>query len=289
MFKNTGSQKWVVFAFQTEAGASPGTPVTGDAANITANLRLDGAVANPTDDVNPDELEDGYYIFGITATESNADNIVIAPVSSTPFTTVIGVPGVVYPTAAMRGTDDALKPTTTGRTLDVTATGEAGLDLDNTSGTLAAAQFAAGFLTASKFAAGAIDAAAVSADFTDEVMADWEDGGRLDLLLDAVKVVTDGQGATGTGLTAMPWNAAWDAEVQSEVDDALDTAISELGVAAPTATPSIRTGIMLGYMALRNKRLTDADQDDIYNNAGAVICSAVLSDDTLELIKAEYA
>lgn len=39
--------------------------------------------------------------------------------------------------------------------------------------------------------------------------------------LDAVKAVTDGQGATGSGLTAIPWNAAWDAEVQSEVADAL--------------------------------------------------------------------
>lgn len=34
-----------------------------------------------------------------------------------------------------------LKPTVASRTLDVTATGEAGVDLDNTSGTLAAAQF----------------------------------------------------------------------------------------------------------------------------------------------------
>src|SRR6267142_4543089 len=35
------------------------------------------------------------------------------------------------------GTYGALKPTTAGRTLDVTTTGEAGLDFDNTVGTLA--------------------------------------------------------------------------------------------------------------------------------------------------------
>ncbi len=52
-------------------------------------------------------------------------------------------------------------------------------------------------------------------------LTDWINGGRLDLLLDAIKVVTDGQAATGTGLSAVPWNAAWDAEVQSEVNDAL--------------------------------------------------------------------
>lgn len=289
MFKNTAAQKWVVFAFQDEGGATPGEPVTGDAANITANIRIDGGAADAVDDTNPTELEGGYYVFDITATESNGDNLVITPSSSSAFTNVIGVPGALYPTTPMRGTDDALTPTVPGRTLDVTATGEAGLDLDNTSGTLAAAQFAAGFITATKFGAGAIDAAAISTDFTDEVMADWLEGGRLDLLLDAIKVVTDGQGATGTGLTAMPWNAAWDAEVESEVNDALDTAISELGVQAPVASPTIRSGIMLLYMALRNKRLTDADQDDIHNNAGAVICSAVLSDDTLEFIKSEYA
>jgi len=53
------------------------------------------------------------------------------------------------------------------------------------------------------------------------VLSDLIDGGRLDLLIDAIKVVTDAQAATGTGLTAIPWNAAWDAEVQSEVNDGL--------------------------------------------------------------------
>ncbi len=49
-----------------------------------------------------------------------------------------------------------LKPTTAGRDLDVTANGEAGLDLDNTVGTLAAAQFAADFLTSAKIADNAL-------------------------------------------------------------------------------------------------------------------------------------
>src|SRR5210317_738735 len=97
MFKNTARQKWIVFAFQDEGGTNPGEPVTGDAANITANLRLDGGAANAVDDTNPTELEDGYYAFDITAAESNADNIVICPVSSTANVNVIGVPGVVFP------------------------------------------------------------------------------------------------------------------------------------------------------------------------------------------------
>lgn len=48
-----------------------------------------------------------------------------------------------------------LKPTTAGRDLDVTAGGEAGIDLDNTSGTIAAAQIATDAISAAKIAADA--------------------------------------------------------------------------------------------------------------------------------------
>ena len=94
MQKNVAGQKWTVFAFDR----TDNTPKTGDAANITANLRIDGGAANAVDDTNPTELEDGYYIFDITQAESNGENIVIAPVSSTSDIQVIGVPGVVYTT-----------------------------------------------------------------------------------------------------------------------------------------------------------------------------------------------
>ena len=92
MQKNVASQKWIVFAFNETTNVA----VTGDALNITANLRLDGAAANATDDLNPAELEGGYYIFDITAVESNADSIVIAPSSVTSNVRVIGVPGAVW-------------------------------------------------------------------------------------------------------------------------------------------------------------------------------------------------
>lgn len=113
------------------------------------------------------------------------------------------------------------------------------------------------------------------------VLTDWIDGGRLDLLLDAIKVITDAIGATGTGLSAIPWNAAWDAEVESEVNDALDTAISELGVAVPIATPTIRTGLMLLYMALRCKLIVQTSGTDaleVHNDAGTKIASKLLTD-----------
>lgn len=100
MQKNTAGQKWTVFAFQDQGGASPGEPVTGDAANITASVYIDGAAANAVDDTNPTEVAGGYYTFDITAAESNGEQIVIVAASSTANVNVIGVPGVVYTTPA---------------------------------------------------------------------------------------------------------------------------------------------------------------------------------------------
>lgn len=101
MQKNVAGQKWIVFAFSDEGGTNPGEPVTGDAAQITANLYLDGsATPNAVDDTNPTELGGGYYAFDITQAESNAENIVIVPASSTANVNVIGVPGAVYTTPA---------------------------------------------------------------------------------------------------------------------------------------------------------------------------------------------
>lgn len=98
-------------------------------------------------------------------------------------------------------------------------------------------------------------------------------------------------GGTGDQLSAIPWNAAWDAEVESEVNDALDTAISELTQAAPSATPTLRTGLMLLYMALRNRLdvNTNGDPDvlNIYNNAGTVIAKKQLTDATNDYSEAE--
>lgn len=96
MEKNTAG-KWIVFAYGLPDHATlAGEPVTGDAANITANIRIDGGAANAVDDLNPTELEDGYYVFDITAAEANGDLLSIHPASSTANVQVIGVPGAVW-------------------------------------------------------------------------------------------------------------------------------------------------------------------------------------------------
>lgn len=96
MEKNVAG-KWAVYAYGLPDHATlAGEPVTGDAANITANIRIDGGAANAVDDVNPTELEDGLYIFDITAVESNGDLLILAPESSTANVKVIAMPGAIY-------------------------------------------------------------------------------------------------------------------------------------------------------------------------------------------------
>jgi anti-sigma28 factor (negative regulator of flagellin synthesis) len=94
-----------------------------------------------------------------------------------------------------------LRPTTDGRTLDVAATGEAGLDFGNVVGTLTGGElgvgvFAAGAITAAAIATGAVDADALSTDGVNEIR-DAITGGAYALDTDAngrVRVV-DGTGA----------------------------------------------------------------------------------------------
>lgn len=91
MDKNVAGQKWTVFAFDL----TDNTPKTGDLAQITANIRIDG-VQNAVDDTNPTELEDGYYEFDLSQAETNGDLLTMCPASSTPDIQVIGVPGAVW-------------------------------------------------------------------------------------------------------------------------------------------------------------------------------------------------
>lgn len=108
------------------------------------------------------------------------------------------------------------------------------------------------------------------------------DAGALDLdQMDSniSDILTD----TGTTLPALiaALNNLSSANVQTAVDAALDTAIAELGVAAPAVTPTLRTGLMLLYMALRNKtdsQTSGTDALEIHNDAGTLICQKLLTD-----------
>lgn len=113
--------KWAVFAYGSPTHATlAGKPITGDAANISANIRIDGGAANAVDDTAPTELEGGYYNFDITAVESNGDQLLLAPSSTTGHVIVIGVPGVVW-TRPANFNDMSITETTGRAASDVVA------------------------------------------------------------------------------------------------------------------------------------------------------------------------
>jgi len=104
--KNVGGQKWAVYAYDNILDA----PKAGDASNITAKISIDGATASALGDVNPVELESGYYVFDLTQAETNGDMLVIIPVSATSNIIVIGSP------ASSFTTEDPVTNVTTGLT-----------------------------------------------------------------------------------------------------------------------------------------------------------------------------
>jgi len=83
MYKNVASQKIAVFAWDNAGG----TAKTGDAANITGQISIDGGACAATDDTNPTELDatdaPGTYIFDLTQAETNGDMIILQAASST--------------------------------------------------------------------------------------------------------------------------------------------------------------------------------------------------------------
>jgi hypothetical protein len=81
--KNVSGQKIAVYAYDVAADA----PKTGDAANITAQISKDYGAAAAVTDTNPTELDatdhPGVYVFDLTQAESNANALLLTPVSST--------------------------------------------------------------------------------------------------------------------------------------------------------------------------------------------------------------
>jgi hypothetical protein len=79
------------------------------------------------------------------------------------------------------------------------------------------------------------------------------------------------------------------AQITTEISDALgvDT-IPELGQAQPAKNPTIKTCLMLGYMALRNLRETTATRDQIYDDAGTQITKSVLSSDGVTVKREKF-
>lgn len=77
-------------------------------------------------------------------------------------------------------------------------------------------------------------------------------------------------------------------QINSEVVDALFTdTLSELA-SMPGANPTIAQAIMLLFMMIRNKHTATSSEEKIYNNSGAAIAKATVSDSGSTFTKEQY-
>ncbi len=169
-------------------GVTPETVLT-----ITQALRRiskdGGDFAQSGEAGNSTHDESGWYFDDLTAVDTNTVGELILSVETSATHLAVWhkywvIEEAVYDAIYGAAAEGPLQGTTAGVTLDVAAGGEAGIDLDNTAGDLATADFEADFLTnalladdviaaeqiaadaigASEIATGAIDADAIAAD-----------------------------------------------------------------------------------------------------------------------------
>jgi hypothetical protein len=230
--------------------------LVGNTGNDTTHVHLDGMTEGD------DELNNQLLVIrDLSENETHARWIDdwtgtgdLATVATLPFTPASGdLYWVVairrdITVASYQSGQAPLQPTVAGRTLDVTAGGEAGIDWANVGSPTTTVNLSGTTVkdatdvntdtdtllsrmgTPSNLGGGATLAANLS-DIeaqTDDIGAAGAGltdlGGMSTTMKAQVEAEVDdalGSG-TGTALTAIPWNAAWDAEVQSEVQDAIE-------------------------------------------------------------------
>jgi hypothetical protein len=86
------SFSWRVVVFDS----SSGLPVTGTADTLTANIAKDGGVRVALESNVATELEDGYYIFTLSASEATATTIDLYPQSSINGYVALPLPATYY-------------------------------------------------------------------------------------------------------------------------------------------------------------------------------------------------
>lgn len=177
-----------------------------------------------------------------------------------------------------------IQPTVTGRTLDVTATGAAGIDWGNVENQSTAVDLSGTDIqlvntvtiltghtpqTGDSFARlGAPAGASVSADIAQ------------------IEAQTDDIGVAGAGLTAVPYNAAWDAEIQSEVNDALVAFFTSSAQLVDDIWDEVLTAATHNVAASAGRRLRNVSgiitTDSAVNDPGAAATTTVFNTDLTE-------
>lgn len=263
-----------------------------------------------------DNTDAGFYTVGswfhvvvsAVTVDSQTVNFIACAFRLLPAESVAGTPKVDPST--WDGTDIStgvpLAPTVAGRTLDVSAGGEAGIDWANIgspttaqnlsatnidvdqvvasvsgavgSVTGAVGSVAAGGIAAASFAAGAIDAAAIAANAI----------GASEVADGAIDAATFAAGAINAAAIATDAIDA-DALAADAVNEIWAKAIAELAQAAPSATPAVLDAIAMLYMIARNQVTVTATSKTFSNDAGTVVFKKALSDDGVTYTEAETA
>lgn len=91
---NTAGQQFIVAAVNADGF------VSGDAANITCTLSVDGGTRSATNDTNPTEIgTSGRYAFTLTQAETAGHELAFVPLSAASGVQVVGLPSdVIYTT-----------------------------------------------------------------------------------------------------------------------------------------------------------------------------------------------
>jgi len=283
--KNVASQKWVVFAFDDTDNSAK----TGDAGNITANLRIDGAAADGVDDTNPTELEDGYYIFDLTQGETNGDYILICPASTTANIQVIGCPMAAWTmppyfssfSIDSNGRIDVIKIAGTSQTAN-DMSGDIDDILTDTSTTLddfidtEIAAIVAAVITNAAGTDIAADIIAIKAE-TASILTDTGTTipGTITTAQNDLDTITGGSGVL---IDTDAVDA--DALKTDAVNEIWAKAMSDLAAGAPSATASVLTAINYLYEAWRNQTWATSSEIAIYkDDASTKLVESTISDD----------
>lgn len=111
-----------------------------------------------------------------------------------------------------------------------------------------------------------------------------------DAVWDEARAGHVGAGSFGEGVLVEDVNATGLASINAQMVDVIFTdTISELAQAAPSATPTVASGLMLLYMIARNKFDVTNSTMEVHNDAGTVITKKTLTDDGTTYSEAEMA
>lgn len=230
----------------------------------------------------------------LSAGEMNGDNITII------FSDAAGAEWddlVLNLQTTARQIDDLAYPTVSGRSLDVSAGGEAGIDWANVGSPTTALNLSGTNIDADQAVASVSGAVGSVTGAVGSVTGNV--GGNVVGSVASVTApvtagtVSDktGYALSGAGVTAVQsglstLNAA---QVNAEVIDVLTVDTFAEVTSAPAATSSLKDKIGWLFKLARNLRKTTSTTDSVYNDAGAVVDStSAVSDDTVTFTRGEY-